>query len=308
MIEHPSTPKEYVASSYRYLRLGMVILVVTLGVSIVIERAKASCWQGSISAYYYTPVHSLFVGALVAIGVTLVAMRGKDSLEDLFFNVAGVLAPIVALVPTSRPSVVCSRAGDELTTRTTALVSNNVPALVVAVALAIVLAFVIAQFRPGREGRVGLPLPSIIVLVIGTVLLVAGFIWYQSSTENFEQYAHGSTAVAMFVFIWFAVLLNGGWPKSLWRRAYQLVGEKIPTHTPDDRERKFRTWYRAVAAFMFVAGLGVVLTAPLGIEWEHKVFWLEALEIVPFAIFWTLQTFEAWDDGVVAPTSVAMAA
>ena len=308
MIEFPSTPKDYVASSYRYLRLGMVILVVTLGVSIVIERARASCWQGSISAYYYTPVHSLFVGALVAIGVTLVAMRGKDSLEDLFFNVAGVLAPIVALVPTSRPSVVCSRPGDDFTTRTTALVSNNVPALVVAVALAIVLAFVIARFRPGRTGKVGLPMPSIVVLVIGAVLLVAGVIWYQSSTENFEQYAHGATALAMFVFIWFAVLLNGGWPKPLWRRAYQLIGEKVPAHMPSDREKKFRTWYRAVAGFMFVAGLGVVLTAPLGIEWEHKVFWLEALEIVPFAIFWTLQTFEAWESGVAEPTSVAAAA
>ena len=107
---------EYAVSSYRYLRLGMVILVITLGVSIAIERAKASCWQGSISAYYYTPVHSLFVGALVSIGVTLVAMKGRNSLEDLFFNVAGVLAPLVALVPTSRPSVICSRPGDELTT------------------------------------------------------------------------------------------------------------------------------------------------------------------------------------------------
>ena len=308
MIEYPSTPKDYVASSYRYLRLGMVILVVTLGVSIAIERARATCWQGSISAYYYTPVHSLFVGALIAIGVTLVAMRGKDSLEDLFFNVAGVLAPIVALVPTSRPSVVCSRPGDELTTRTTALISNNVPALVVAVALAIVLAFTIAWFRRGQDDKVGLPMPSIVVLLVGAVLLVAGFIWYQAANDNFVQYAHGSTAAAMFVFIWFAVLLNGGWPKPLWRRAYQLVGEKIPAHTPSDRERKFRAWYRAVAGFMFVAGLGVVLTAPLGIEWEHKVFWLEALEIVPFAIFWTLQTFEAWESGVAEPTSVAAAA
>jgi hypothetical protein len=240
--------------------------------------------------------------------VTLVAMKGKDSLEDLFFNVAGVLAPIVALVPTSRPSVICSRAGDELTTSTTGLVSNNVPALVVAVALAIVLAFVIARVRRGQDGGGGLPLPSIVVLVIGAILLVAGFIWYQAANDNFVQYAHGSTAVAMFVFIFFAVLLSGGWPKPVWRRLYQLVGEEIPTHTPTAREKRFRTWYRATAAFMFVAGLGVVLTAPLGIEWEHKVFWLEALEIVPFAVFWTLQTFEAWESGVAEPTSVAAAA
>ena len=151
-------------------------------------------------------------------------------------------------------------------------------------------------------------MPSIIVLVVGAALLVAGFIWYQAANDNFVQYAHGSTAVAMFVFIFFAVLLSGGWPKPLWRWAYQLVGEEIPTHTPSAREKKFRTWYRATAGFMFVAGLGVVLTAPLGIEWEHKVFWLEALEIVPFATFWTLQTLEAWESGVVEPTSVAAAA
>jgi hypothetical protein len=307
MIEYPSTPREYIAASYRYLRLGMVILVITLGVSIAIERARATCWQGSISAYYYTPVHSLFVGALVAIGVTLVAMKGKDSIEDLFFNVAGVLAPIVALVPTSRPSVICSRAGDELTTSTTGLVSNNVPALVVAVALAIVAAFVIARARR-QGGGPALPKPSLIVLVVGAALLVAGFIWYNAATDNFEQYAHGSTAVAMFVFIWFAVLLNGGWPKPVWRKVYQLVGDEVPQHAPTDRERRFRALYRAVAGFMFVAGLGVVLTAPLGIDWEHKVFWLEALEIAPFAIFWTLQTFEAWESGVVEPTSVAAAA
>ena len=107
------------------------------------------------------------------------------------------------------------------------------------------------------------------------------------------QYAHGLTAVAMFVFIWFAVLLNGGWPRQLWARMYRLVGEKVPTRPPNERQKKFRAWYRGVALFMFVAGLGVVLTAPLGIEWDHKVFWLELLELVPFATFWTLQTFEA---------------
>jgi hypothetical protein len=306
MIQYPTTPREYVASSYRYLRFGMVILVVTLGVSIGIERARASCWQGSISAYYYTPVHALFIGALVSIGVTLVAMRGKNSVEDLLFNVAGVLAPIVALVPTARPSVVCSRPGDEVTVRTTALVSNNVPALVAAIALAIVLALVIAELRRG-DGRPGLPRPSLFVLAVGAALLGAGFIWYQAATDNFERYAHGATAVAMFVFIWLAVLLNGGWPQPLWAALYRLVGEDLPTHSPSDREKRFRSWYRAVAAFMFLAGLGVVLTAPLGIEWDHKIFWLEALEIVPFATFWTLQTFEAWESGVEQPTSLAAA-
>ena len=77
MSDYPDTPKDYIIASYRYLRLAMVILVVTLAVSLVIEISRASCWQGSISAYYYTPVHSVFVGALVAIGVALVALRAE---------------------------------------------------------------------------------------------------------------------------------------------------------------------------------------------------------------------------------------
>lgn len=308
MVDDRSKETEYAVSSYRYLRLGMVILVITLGVSIAIERARASCWQGSISAYYYTPVHSLFVGALVSIGVTLVAMKGRNSLEDLFFNVAGVLAPLVALVPTSLPSVICSRQGDELTPSTTGLVSNNVPALVVAVALTIVLAVVLSRVLRRDAAKPSLPAPSKIVLGVGAALLVAGFVWYQAANDHFVQYAHGSTAVAMFVFIWFAVLLNGGWPRQLWARMYQLMGEPVPTRPPNERQKKFRAWYRGVALFMFVAGLGVVLSAPLGIEWEHKVFWLELLEIAPFATFWTLQTFEAGDDVVADSTSLAAAA
>lgn len=302
-----SKESEYAVSSYRYLRLGMVILVITLGVSIVIERAKASCWQGSISAYYYTPVHSLFVGALVSIGVTLVAMKGRNSLEDLFFNVAGVLAPLVALVPTSRPSAICSRPGDELTTSTTGLVSNNVPALVVAVALTILLAVMLARVLKRDAAAPSLPTPSKIVLGVGVVLLVAGFVWYGAANDHFVEYAHGSTAVAMFVFIWFAVLLNGGWPRPLWARMYRLMGEPAPTRPPNARQQTFRAWYRAVALFMFVAGLGVALSTPLGVEWEHKVFWLELLEIAPFAMFWTLQTFEAGDDVVPPPASLAAA-
>lgn len=308
MVDDRSKESEYAVSSYRYLRLGIVILVITLGVSIGIERARASCWQGSISAYYYTPVHSLFVGALVSIGVTLVAMKGRNSLEDLFFNVAGVLAPLVALVPTSLPSKICSRPGDEITPSTTGLVSNNVPALVIAVALTIVLAVVLSRLLPRNRAKSSLPTPSKIVLGVGAALLVAGFIWYQQANSHFVQYAHGLTAVAMFVFVWFAVLLNGGWPRQLWARLYRLVGDTVPDRPPNERQKKFRAWYRGVALFMFVAGLGVVLTAPFGIEWEHKVFWLELLELVPFAMFWTLQTFEAGDDVVADSAPLAAAA
>src|SRR5262249_55555658 len=94
-------------STYRYLRLSIVVMVLALFVSVLIERFHVGCWQGSISAYYYTPAHAIFVGALVAIGVSLIAIKGSTDLEDVLLNVAGLLAPIVAFVPTTPPSGSC---------------------------------------------------------------------------------------------------------------------------------------------------------------------------------------------------------
>ena len=295
MSDYPSTPTDYVAASYRYLRLAIVILVVTLGVSLVIEIFKASCWQGSISAYYYTPVHAVFVGALVAIGVSLVALKGRDSVEDLFFNLAGVLAPVVALVPTGRPSVLCSRSGDELTVPARALISNNIPSLLIGAAIAIFVAYVIAKV----QGKVTLgkpPKTTSIGIVLSAVLLAVGVWWYRAYTTNFEDHAHFTAAVLMFVAIWCAVMVNAGWPDGVLRWLYTKLGEKPPEGEPTLRQLRYRRWYRGLSIYMVVAiaAIGVSFLT----EWAQRVFWLEALEIAPFAVFWTAQTLEAWELGV----------
>jgi len=54
-----------------------------------------------VSAYYYTPVRAILVGALVAIGFGLVVIQGRTTFEDSALNVTGMLAPLVAVVPTS---------------------------------------------------------------------------------------------------------------------------------------------------------------------------------------------------------------
>jgi hypothetical protein len=300
--DYPDTPKDYIVASYRYLRLAMVILVVTLAVSLVIEISRASCWQGSISAYFYTPVHAVFVGALVAIGVVLVALKGRESVEDLCFNLAGVLAPVVALVPTSRPENVCSRPGDELTVRTSTLVTNNVPALLVGAALAIGIAYAIAK----KQGKVELrkpPRATIVGIVLSVVLLAAGLGWYLADFESFEERAHGAAAIAMFVAIWCAVMVNAGWPRRVLVWLYGALDEKIPPVDATPRHLRYRSWYRGVSLFMIAAALGALLS--LLADWDQRVFWLEAAEIAPFAVFWALQTFEAWEFGVTAPPAGA---
>ena len=65
----------FAIKSYRYLRLSIVVVVAALMASVLLEVYHAGCWQESISAYYYTPTHSIFVGGLVAIGVALIAVN-----------------------------------------------------------------------------------------------------------------------------------------------------------------------------------------------------------------------------------------
>ncbi len=91
--------------TYRYLRIGIIAAVFLLAASVVLERTKVApaCWQTSISAYYYTPARAVFVGALMAIGMSLVVIKGSTPWEDVFLNVAGMLAPVVALVPIGNP-------------------------------------------------------------------------------------------------------------------------------------------------------------------------------------------------------------
>jgi hypothetical protein len=293
MAGYPDSAHDYIVASYRYLRLAMVVLVVTLGASLVIEMWGAPCWQGSISAYYWTPVHAIFIGALVAIGALLIALKGRDSIEDVFFNLAGVLAPIVALVPTRRPSRICSDPGDEVTVDAAALVRNNVPALGIALAITVVVALLVAK-DDARRGVKDVPRAAWVGLAMSAVLLVVGVVWYFAFHDSFERRAHGTSAIAMFVFIWGAVMVNAGWPPRLLAAIYRALGE---TRDGAIARPAYRAWYRAVAVYMVVAAVVVPVAFGLA-DSDHMIFWLEAAEILPFGVFWSLQTAEAWKTGV----------
>jgi hypothetical protein len=263
----------FAVKSYRYLRLSIVVVVLSLLASVLIERVHVSCWQESISAYYYTPVHAIFVGALVAIGVSLVAIKGSTDVEDMLLNVAGVLAPIVAFVPTSTPSRNCASTvfvgGDP-----EAYIDNNVLAFAIGGALTIVIAYVAAKVM-GKPtiGRVDKPVRLGLVLGIG--LLVVGLVWYSFLRDSFLDRAHGGAAVAMFVIIGVVMVINARSARPGYRMVYALT-----------------------AAAMVVAAVMVVIGKLLESDWRHQVLWLEILELIPFAVYWAAQTFEHWEGGV----------
>lgn len=271
--------------TYRYLRISMVGAVVLLGVSVLIERSNVDCWQTSVSAYYYTPVRAIFVGVLMAIGLCLIVIKGSTTFEDATLNAAGMLAPIVAVVPTTDVGICWSRAPGQvpindgvLAPWVTENIDNNVTALLITGITGLLVAAVIASIATsnvkaiaevGEPGmRLGL-LAAMIFLLSGAVLFVA---W-----DDFDTRAHGIAAVLMFLFLALAVAGNA------WQRR------------ADPAPRPYFWLYSAIAAAMVIAPL---IMFPLESSWNHMVLILEAIEITLFAIFWIVQTKEHWGETI----------
>ncbi len=69
--------------------------------------------MSSMSAYYYSPMRNLFVGALCAIGAFLFLYRGFSQQENWALNGAGLLALGIAWFPTKRPQSVVELCGPD---------------------------------------------------------------------------------------------------------------------------------------------------------------------------------------------------
>lgn len=264
--------------SYRYLRMAIVVVVVALFVSVAVERSRAECWQESISAYFYTPVHSVFVAALVVIGVSLVAIRGGTDLEDALLNVAGVLAPIVAFVPTARPTRSCSPATFQVAGggAVEAFIENNVLAFAIGGTVALALAVGIAWRRGElREGD-GFTESTAIGLAVASVLVFAGVAWYGWFRASFLRHAHGGGAIVMFLLVFVVIVVSARAAGGGYRRLYRLT-----------------------AGTMVAGAVAVAVAGRLDDSWRHQILWIEVLELVPFGVFWAVQTVEYWNGGVV---------
>ncbi len=84
--------------TYRYVRLGIIGAVAAIFVSLIAYGTTFG-WPRSISALYYTPGATVFVGALFAVSLGLLALSGH-SVEQALLDLAGVVAPLIAIVPT----------------------------------------------------------------------------------------------------------------------------------------------------------------------------------------------------------------
>ena len=194
--------RDVVLDTYRYLRGGMVVMIVLLGAGVVGERLRADCWQTSISAYYFTSAHSVFIAALCAIGAMLIVYRGSNDTEDILLNLAGTLAFVVAMVPTSRPVSSCGTVDPSMGGQ--AAIANT---------WAVVIALVVSRFAawwmyrrtgtaPRRSALGGAALWA------QRALLAVGLIALAWAPQWFRTHAHGVAAVAMFAAIIVTVVIT----------------------------------------------------------------------------------------------------
>jgi hypothetical protein len=279
---------EYALKTYRYLRVGILSATSLLAASIVVDIVETGCALTSISAYYYSTVRSVFVGSLVAIGLALIVLKA-DRFEYLALNIAGFLAPLVALVPTRAFSSFGDCAIDDpLRLGDAALlgsfldrsVTNNVWALMVAgLGGLLVTIYVYARGRRTRTRSLKDTLSGAdtderrtlieLAVFVGIAAVVGG--WFLLGRRSFLDHAHDAAAISMFV-----ALAAAAWISSR-------------------RTSRFTATYRAVAIGM-VAVVPIVWLA--GSSLAYRVFVIEALEIGLFGFYWAVQTIENWDEAV----------
>jgi hypothetical protein len=279
---------ESTTKTYLYLRVGLVALALFLGASLVIEMAFGDTeWLGSISAYYYTPVRSVFVGTLCAMGVCLIAIKGRDRpREDLMLNLAGMCAPVVALVPTPLEDAACGGATRCVPDAFVPGVVNNVQALIVVGVVGVLFAARTVRRDTHERG-------DLLAIGISAGGLVGFSLWFFIGRDSFLDYAHYGTAVPMFGLIVAVALVNAA-------KVDEFVAEG-GTLTVGQSDT-YKKAYRAIAYFMGVVIGGalvlfVVKAATDSQPFAHWVFIVEALLLAAFTAFWILQTLQYAEDG-----------
>lgn len=299
--------------SYRYVRVSMVGLLIALAAAVVYQSVRQHGLLSSISAYYYTPAQAIFVGALIGLGVAMIALRGTTEVEDVVLNLGGMLATVVAVVPTSRGQdfaaavKACRTAGvkvltgrvptrldcptvQSLVAATKENVQNNMVALLVAGGLVLLVALGFAW--RGRAAGASVQAPPDgesaynvwWALGSASALYVIALVTFWIATDWFVDQAHYYSAAGLFLSIVAVVVANG------FRR-----NEPDP-HAAEGPLRQRLSgsegrWYLVLAVAMIVAAVVLVWLVAANVI---TLFWLEAALITLFAAFWVAQTWEQW--------------
>jgi len=272
--------------THRYVRLSLCAAVLLLGAGVGWHLVAVGPLR-SISAAYYTPARSAFVGAVSAVAVALVVLAGR-SLRRYLLLLGGMTAPLIALVPVPLRS-------DELTTLTgagcpagaarclPASAADEVAVGMLAylvVASAVLVASIVLLALDSRWDRI-----AAVRSAVAAVLLVA--LAVASATPAFALAGHYAAAAVFFLLMAAVAGVH----------AYEVRAEGV---RGPGSPRGYSIAYAGLAVLLAVTDLALVVLvvsgrgeALLGEQWLLIV---EAVALALFTVFWVLQTVENWGE------------
>jgi hypothetical protein len=277
-------------TTYRALRMGVVAVALLLMVSLVLEIIRAGGLElTSISASFYSPVRNVFVGVLVATGMALIAIMGREKSEDGALNLAGMLAPTIGMLPTtvgpSAPGACREGVAKCIPFSTLFDVENNVSALLVLglVALVGALIYVLRTYGAGSVQLRRMILPA-------SLWLVSAVLW-TSARELMFVHGHNLAAFCFFLLLAWVARINALDPPE---------GPTVMGLRPQDYQRGYQiiSWAMIVTIVLTAIYDIAILLRWLPNPYPQWFFVAESLLLALFIAFWVLQTAHFWHDGV----------
>jgi hypothetical protein len=241
----------------------------------------------------------MFTGGLIGIGVCLIAIRGENDLQDGLLNVAGLLGPMVALIPMhlhvgsvaepSREASCIANAkrttnlgSDDLEEAAFALVTagrvdsirNNTWALLIMIGLGLLLlGWLIANAK--RQRHPGGPEPKWWPWAVAVGLTALLWALYLFAHDFYIEKIHFGAAILMFAAVSAFAVVDG-------IRTVRLQGAV----------KRGRAYIALGVALL--AGSGMIMLVGNRLDWEYTTFTAEVWGIGIFLIFWIVQTIDLW--------------
>ena len=281
--------------TYRYLRLVLIGTVSAIFLAVGLTWQEYHHLIPTISHFFYTPAGVVFVGSLIAAAAAMVALSG-DGVQQVLLDVAAMMLPIIALVPTNADNTMLKNLRQNLCPDGAtvcvpspfdgyATIGMTVWCIVVPVVLLIALSIGIADRR--SSGR--FTAQFFWTQALCWMVWIAVFTWFMWFRDAFFAAGHYISAVAFFIVVTLVALWQAILGPLQTRR--EIANGQQPT--PLQRGLPWVYWFIAalLVGVQLVGGAifaGVIKPGPDG------MFWVEAWGLIGFGVFWLIQTLQKW--------------
>jgi hypothetical protein len=249
-----------------------------------------------MSDSYQGPVRDVFVGALMATGLAMIAYKGRSKLEDYALNFAGFNAFFVALVPNNFTQVLNSATAEstgEIVARDEMLTNLRLVllALLITAALFVILDYRLMHWEAFRWA--GAPRVAQILVIISWAAELFFLVVIVGGVLAGREHLFGLSIFGMLHFVAAALLIGNlsfavasrAWPQSL--------------RTPLERKAATANPPRARAAYVTIVVLmwaGILIGGwCIYKDVNYAVIVTEYFEILMFVLFWAVATRKDWN-------------